>query len=401
MTVRESMHWGDALSTEPDLEEAVAACGAALGEAPEGGFDLLFAFASPAYPDLHHLPEMLADAVPHRHLLGCSGGGIIGGGHEVETGPALALVAARLPEVEVTPFALTLGSLDGIGRGPGAWGERIGVAPGGAEAFVVLADPFTFRPEVLLGGLEFAFPGVPVVGGLASGARGPGENLLFLDDATVEEGAVGVALSGALRMETVVAQGVRGIGDPHLVTRVEGQLLYELDDRPVFEVLEEVFSGLPEEDARRAAQALFLGVAQRAELDAPGHGDYLVRNILGALEGHEALVVGELLHEGQLVRFHVRDAATSAEDLAVLLSAYAQRAPDGPAAGALLFSCMGRGLHLYGEPDHDTHAFKRIVGEAPLGGFFCNGEIGPVGEGVYLHGYTSAFALFHPAPASA
>lgn len=315
----------------------------------------------------------------------------------MEAGPALSLVAATLPEVEVTPFSLTLGDLDAMGPGPGAWGARIGVSPGEAAAFVVLADPFSFRPETLIGGLDFAFPGVPVVGGLASGGSGPGENVLYLDDGAVRSGAVGVALSGALRVDTVVAQGVRGIGAPHLVTRAEGQLLYELDGRPVFTVLEEVFSDLPEEDARRAAQALFLGVSQRAELEAPDHGDFLVRNILGALEGHEALVVGELLHEGQLVRFHVRDAATSAEDLALLLSAYAERHPGAPAAGALLFSCLGRGLHLYGEPDRDTHAFKRIVGETPLGGFFCNGEIGPVGEGVYLHGYTSAFALFHPA----
>jgi len=401
------MRWADALSTAPDLGQAVAACSAALGEAPEGGFDLLCAFVSPAHEDADDLPELLADAVPHRHLLGCTGGGVIGGGHEVERGPALGLIAARLPDVEVTPFALDLGDLADLageadaGRGPGAWSDRVGAAPGGAAAFLVLADPFSFRPEALIAGLEYAYPGVPVVGGLASGGQHPGINRLYLDGEVHAAGAVGVALAGAVRVETVVAQGVRGIGRPHLVTRADGQVLYALDGRPVFEVLEELFAELPEEDAARASRGLFLGVSQDAANDAPEHGEYLIRNVLGALEGKDAVVVGEQLREGSIVRFHVRDAATSAEDLALLLSAYAARHPDDPASGALLFSCLGRGEHLYGEPDHDTVAFKRIVGEAPLGGFFCNGEIGPVGAGVYLHGYTSAFALFHPAPAGA
>jgi small ligand-binding sensory domain FIST len=393
------MTWADALSTAPDLETAVAACAKDMGPFPEGGFDLLFAFVSPAHPDLADLPGLLARHIPHAHLAGCTGGGIIGGGHEVEAGPALSLVGARLPGVTVTPFALTLEDLDAIGPGPGAWGERIGVAPGNAAGFVVLADPFTFRPEPLIGGLEFAYPAVPVVGGLASGARGPGENRLFLDGRCLDAGAVGVALSGAVWVETVVAQGVRGIGRPCVVTRSENQLLYELDGEPVMAALEKLFAELPPEDAERASRGLFLGVSQRADNDTPGHGDYLIRNVMGALEGHEALVIGEVLRDGQMVRFHVRDAASSAEDLAVLLSAYAARHPSAPAAGALLFSCLGRGEHLYGEPDHDTAAFRHIVGPAPLGGFFCNGEIGPVGEGVYLHGYTSAFALFHPAPA--
>jgi small ligand-binding sensory domain FIST len=397
MSAAAAMHWADALSTAPTLGDAVAECAEGM-QAPEGGFDLLFVFASPAYRDQIVLPELLARHVPHRHLLGCSGGGIIGGGHEVEEGPALSLVGAVLPDVAVTPFALTLDDLADIGPGPGAWGDRIGLEPGGAAGFVVLADPFSFRPEALIEGLEYAYPGVPVVGGLASGAGAPGENQLFLDGRVLGAGAVGVALSGALRLETVVAQGVRGIGRPCVVTRSEGQMLYELDGEPVMQALEKLFAELPDEDAERASRGLFLGVSQRADNDAPGHGDYLIRNVLGALEGGEAIVVGETLHDGQIVRFHVRDAASSAEDLALLLSAYAQRHPSGPAAGALLFSCLGRGEHLYGEPDHDTTAFKRIVGEAPLGGFFCNGEIGPVGEGTYLHGYTSAFALFHPEP---
>jgi small ligand-binding sensory domain FIST len=94
-----------------------------------------------------------------------------------------------------------------------------------------------------------------------------------------------------------------------------------------------------------------------------------------------------------VVQFHLRDAATSAHDLEAVLARYQEGPPRRP-AGSLLFSCLGRGEHLYGRPDHDTAAFQRRLGPVPLGGFFCNGEIGPVHGSTFLHGYTSAFGLF-------
>jgi small ligand-binding sensory domain FIST len=92
-----------------------------------------------------------------------------------------------------------------------------------------------------------------------------------------------------------------------------------------------------------------------------------------------------------VVQFHLRDARTSADDLDQLLARHR-----GTPAGSLLFSCLGRGTHLYGRADHDTDLVRRHFGDVPLGGFFCNGEIGPVQGTTFLHGYTSAFGLFRP-----
>jgi small ligand-binding sensory domain FIST len=98
-----------------------------------------------------------------------------------------------------------------------------------------------------------------------------------------------------------------------------------------------------------------------------------------------------------VVRFHVRDAEASAQDLQQLLNRYRAERSEPDPRGALLFSCLGRGIHLYGHPNHDTDCFRDRVGDVPLGGFFCNGEIGPVGGATHLHGYTSAFGIFGPA----
>ena len=126
-------------------------------------------------------------------------------------------------------------------------------------------------------------------------------------------------------------------------------------------------------------------------------GDFLIRNVLGADPQSGALAIGERLRRGQTVQFHVRDARTSAEDLDSLLGRFASTPASADLRGALLFSCLGRGVNLYGRPDHDTDLFRVHLGALPLGGFFCNGQIGPVSGATHLHGFTSSFGLFRPA----
>ena len=70
-----------------------------------------------------------------------------------------------------------------------------------------------------------------------------------------------------------------------------------------------------------------------------------------------------------------------------------ERAPDG----ALMFSCLGRGERLFGEPGHDSRVIEQHLGAVPMGGFFGNGELGPVGGGSWLHKYTTVLACFRSA----
>ena len=103
--------------------------------------------------------------------------------------------------------------------------------------------------------------------------------------------------------------------------------------------------------------------------------------------------MGERVRIGQAVQLQVRDAATAGEDLAAAVGAGVERL-GGPAAGALLFTCNGRGSHMFDVPDHDAALFDRVAGGAPAAGFFCAGEIGPVGDRNFVHGFTATMALF-------
>jgi small ligand-binding sensory domain FIST len=185
----------------------------------------------------------------------------------------------------------------------------------------------------------------------------------------------------------------------------------ELDGKPPLQVIQEMLPELSEADRTLAARSLMLGIdvtdvgdgdvgagdAGTGGETTVGAGEFLVRNLIGIDPERGIIAVGERLREGQSVRFVVRDAGTSASDLAAHLQRFAAAPPAAQVHGALLFSCLGRGQYLYGAADHDTDLFRDTVGAIPLGGFFCNGEIGPVGGATRIHGYTSAFGLFSAA----
>jgi small ligand-binding sensory domain FIST len=392
------MKWASAVSERADLEEAMEEAAAEIRTELGGSQpDLAAVFVSPHHAQgYERVSSLVAKALGPRVLLGCSGGGVIGGGQEVEFRPGLSLTAAALPAVELLPFHVEEGTLPDPDAPPEAWEGLVGTTPASQPQFLLLADPFTFPAERLVQGLDYAFTASIKIGGLASGAQRPGGNALFLGDQVHGSGAIGVALQGNIAVEAIVAQGCRPVGPVMRITRCAHNMLAELDDRPAVEALRTLFHTMSEEDQTLASHSLFLGIAMDTLQDEPDLGDFLVRNLMGMDPRTGALAIGEMLQEGQQVRFHLRDATTSGEELDGLLARYAGDRTGAPDWGSLLFSCLGRGEGLYGVPNHDSDLFRRYVGRIPLGGFFCNGEIGPVGGTTFLHGYTSSFGIFRP-----
>ena len=391
------MKWASAVSESHTLQGAVEeTVSQVLSDLGSGSPDLAFIFVSAHHSEqFARVPELVLERLGARMLLGCSAGGVIGGGHEVELRPGFSLTAAHLPEVELVPFHLEDNDLPDMDASPRAWEEVVHTSTDQEPHFVLLADPFSFPAERLVQGLDYAFASSVKTGGLASGGQ-QGGNVLYLGRTGHHSGAVGIALQGNIIVDTIVAQGCRPVGRLMRVTRCHRNLLLELDEQPAVEALQELFTSLNEGDQDLARHSLFLGMAMDELRDEFDLGDFLIRNILGMDPTTGALAIGELLKEGQRVQFHLRDARTSGEELDGLLERYAADRLGGPDWGTLLFSCLGRGQYLYGRPDYDTDLFRKRLGGIPLGGFFCNGEIGPVGDTTFLHGYTSSFGVFRP-----
>lgn len=389
------MQWASAISGADEYRAAFDEICTSIESQLDGAApDLIFAFATPAYgPRLARFSSSLRERLGGR-VVGCSAGGVIGSGQELEHVSAMAVSAAVLPNVQVHPFHLLDKLVPPSHASTRIWRERLACSVGGDPHFVLFPDPFTCSVDDLLRGLDRAFPDSVKVGGLPSGGSRIGESLMWLDDQVFDEGLVGVMLEGDIAIDTVVAQGCRTIGTPMFVTRTERNVILELDGRRPHDVLDDTFSRLSDSDKRRMQTSLLIGLVtqQREEYS---HGDFLIRNIVGLDRNTGSIAVSAFLKPGDVVQFHVRDAESSTEELTSLLKAY-RGAESRPPAGALLFSCLGRGLGLFGEADHDSRIFRETIGSTPLAGFFCAGEIGPIQGRTHLHNYTSAFTLFRP-----
>ncbi len=408
------IQWINALSSRPSLEAAITEVVDRVKQSLSASPDLGILFISSAFgSEYSRVVPLILEQISIPVLIGCGGGGIVGVKSlgvvtEIEGGqPALSLSVASLPDVEVKPFRILGEDLPDLDSPPEAWVKLIGVDPQKNPALILLSDPFSSRINDLLEGFDFAYPQGIKVGGLASsGAMGVKTGLFYYCQTESEanlcdRGTVGVALSGNIVVETIVAQGCRPIGKPYQISKGERNIILELSDleqscsRPPLEVLRDSLLTLDEEDRALAQNSLFIGtVRDEFKLDL-GPRDFLIRNLLGVDPKSGAIAIGDRVRPGQRIQFHLRDARTSAEDLELLLSSYLEeRSVANYPVGGLIFSCLGRGKGLYNEPDFDSSTFNRYLNNIPLGGFFCNGEIGPVGGRTFLHGYTSAFAIF-------
>jgi small ligand-binding sensory domain FIST len=363
--------------------EAAGRAAIALGGAPA---DLVFVFAGA--DNLEHAEEgleLVQQRLAPRALVGCGAQGVLGAGREVEQG-GVAVWAASMPEADLETFHLeTLEAGDAV---------AIAGMPDldGVEAAFMLVDPYSFPAEPLLDQIADDQPGMPVLGGLASAGGGAGSAVLFRDDQVVTDGAVGVTVAG-VDVFPVVSQGARPIGPEMAITAAEANVIHELASQPALERLKNAIVELEPGERALAAAGLLIGIVIDENRPEYERGDFLVRGLLGADEESGSIAVGERVRVGQTVRLQVRDAGSADEDLREALAQLSGELPTPP-AGALLFTCNGRGSNMFTEPDHDAAALDQALGGAPAAGFFCAGEIGPVGARSFVHGFTATMAVF-------
>ena len=373
-----------------------------LGEWDSFQGDLAFLAATPPMTAaLGELTRRLLDRGVVRKVIGVTAESVAGVSREVEGVPALTAWAIQLPEgsrvetLRLTSSEAPLGDwIDPVRIDPTAASCSSLAEQDKGKLVRLLADPVSFAADEWFSRLEAEKIGLRVIGGMASGANRPGGNRLIIDGAVVQQGAVGVALSGPFVAETVVSQGCRPIGRHFVITKVDRNILHELGRRPVMEVLREQLETLSDEETAKLRNGgLHIGRVINEYQEHFGRGDFLIRNVIGIAE-EQYLAISDLPRVGQTIQFQLRDAQTAEEDLNALLG----RPELEGTTGALMFTCNGRGTRLFDQPHHDAQALSNALGTIPAAGFFAMGEFGPVGGRNFIHGFTASFALFKPAP---
>jgi small ligand-binding sensory domain FIST len=384
------VHIGTGLSTSPDQRAAALEASLTARDALDGApCDLAVVFVSGT-----HLaaPEAVLEAVHEGlepgELVGCAAGGVIASRREVEDGTAVAVWGAALDGGSATAFHAIVEEIE---EGTGALAGMPELD--GADGAILLADPATFPTDAVLHFLSESAPSVPVVGGLASARVAGGATALFLGDEVVDEGAVGVRLD-SVELLPCVSQGASPIGPELTITAADGHIITELAGKPALEKLRETIETLPAHDLALVQGGLLMGIVVDANKPDYLQGDFLVRGLVGADPETGQVAVAADVRPGQVVRLHARDAASADRDLREALAMRMRALGGRPPAGALLFSCNGRGRGLFGHADHDAETVAEALAGAPTAGFFAAGEIGPVGGESFLHGFTATVAVF-------
>lgn len=409
--------------------QACAQCAEPLGtNAP----DLVLMFFTAHHAEnAPFLAEYVMKKLAPRCLVGVSAESVLGGQVEIEQRPGISMLAGVMPGAEFKPFnGTTLTPVDDSAEGLDRLTATLGITDH-LRAVLFFADPYSTPMFKLLPALNRVMArSLPrerdpaerakLFGGLASSARAPGANRLILNDRVFAAGGAGVAISGNVRIDTVVSQGCRAFGPTFVVTKARGNIISELGGRPALEVIQHEVLDLPDEAKERVDKGgLFVGRATSEYRERFGRGDFVIRNVTGADPGAGAVAVNDLVRVGQTVQLHYRDAVTASEDLALMLDA--QKLHERP-GGALVVTCNGRGSRLFPAPNHDTGAIVRAFAPQPAGesrakagapidpadkvggphplpvaGFFAAGELCPVGGEAFLHGQSAAVALFRNA----
>ncbi len=376
------MPYASSLSTHNDpgvaIGETIGEILEVIGPAP----DAVVVFISGDF--IIHAKDFLAathQLLQPKTLVGTTAVSVIAGAREVEEQGAVAVWAGKFAGTVSTIRLEARQAPDGVIKI-----DELSNAE--AHTLILLADPFSFPAELAVDAWSTSRPDLQIIGGLASGANTPKGNRFLLDDQIYDAGAVGLLIGGATQVEPLVSQGCRPVGLPLIVTAAEGNLIQELGGKPALRRLEEMFNGLNENERLLVNQGLHIGRVIDEHKVEFGTGDFLIRAVLGADQRTGSLAIGDNAPVGSTVQFQVRDAESADEDLRLLVE------PIDSADGALVFTCNGRGSHLFEHPDHDAAIIADLVRREAVAGMFCAGEIGPVGEHSFLHGFTASAAIF-------
>ena len=365
--------------------------------APQVSLGLVF-MSPKFFPHAETVLEILRVHAKIPLLTGCSSNGLVANAEEIEGAGGLVLALYSLPGAKLDGFRFTQDDVADAAVNPATWSAKSGLASKDVNGWLAFIDPFHLDGESWLRTWNQNYPQQPVYGGMASGGS-TGDapepfTQIYLNGEVFEDGGIVLAVGGEVVVTGVVSQGCTPIGETWTLTRVEHNLIRNIGNRPAYAVLSETVQSLSAEEQKKAQGNLHIGLVVDEYLEDFHRGDFLVRNLLAGDPQSGVLAVGALPRMGQTVQFQRRDAAAASEDLNELLTRTKTNLEGREVFGGALFCCNGRGKNLFGRSSHDAELLQTHFGSTGIAGFFCNGEIGPVGDNNFLHGFSAAVALF-------
>lgn len=381
-------------STEASTEKAVdQAFAAALAHAEIRQADMaLIVLTAEHMRDQERLRNAVSHAANHAVVVGSSAAGILTGEGEVEGSHGIAVLALASDQLQANAFLFE--PLRGHDAEAGARIAKLtGPALGGNLLTVLMPDSYNGQAQEMLQAMEREIGYSPVIGAGSSESGVAGATFQLCNDKVATNAVAGLHLSGSFESFIDITQGCQPITEPLVITRADGNIIYEIDNRPAFEVFTSVLKGPLLEDLRRALMYVFVGVPADRRRNSVGGGEYLVRNIIGLDSEKKIIGVADEVTEGQAMIFTLRDGQRARDDLGQMLKRQAQRLDGKKPVFGVYFNCCARGASLYGIPGIDSAYIRQVLGDFPLIGMFGGYELAPLGGANHLFAYTGVLAL--------
>jgi small ligand-binding sensory domain FIST len=377
-------------STEKAVEEAFAGAFAQAGVS-EADWALVV-FTAEHMRDQEKLRNAVSHACNPAVVVGSSAAGILTGEGEVEGSEGIAVLAVATDQLQANAFLFE--SLRGHDAEAGTKIANLArISPDTNLLTVLMPDSYNGQAQEMLQAIQREIGYSPIIGAGSSESGVAGATFQLCNDQIATNAVTGLHLSGSFESSIDITQGCQPITEPLAITRAEGNIIYEIDHRPAFEVFTSVLKGPLLEDLRRALMYVFVGLPADRRSDTVGAGEYLVRNIIGLDSKKKIIAVADKVTEGQAMIFTLRDGQRARDDLGQMLKRQAERLAGKKPAFGVYFNCCARGASLYGMPGIDSAYIRQILGEFPLIGMFGGYELAPLGGANHLFAYTGVLAL--------
>jgi small ligand-binding sensory domain FIST len=388
------IHAGVGHSADSSTENAVGqAFAAALTHAGVTRADLAFVvFTAEHICDQEKLRNAVTRAAGTARVVGSSAAGILTGEGELEGSHGVAVLVLSSDRLQADAFLFE--SLRGRDDQVAAEIAKISrTHPAENLLTVLMPDSYNGQAQQLLRTLHNEAGYSPVVGAGSSESGIVGATFQMSGDKIASNAVAGVHLSGSFTSLIDITQGCQPITQPLVITEADGNIIYEIDERPAFEVFASVLKGPFLDDLRRALMYVFVGLPADQQRNTVGAGEYLVRNIIGLDSSKGAIAIADHVQEGQSMIFTLRDGNRARDDLGQMLQRQRQRLNGKKPAFGFYFNCCARGASLYGIPGIDSAYIRQILGDFPLIGMFGGYELAPLGGANHLFAYTGVLAL--------
>lgn len=385
---------GTGFSKHRTAEKAAeSACRLALDKSGASKSDAVIFFASSFYKKHYELiTKKIKDMTGAQTVIGASSHGVLTEEQEIERHPAIAVMTLSSDEIHTSSFLIENLQENNFhaGEKAGVFFQASGFSP---KTLLLFPDPFSFQSHSFFDGFESTAGYVPLLGGAAGEDGGEGKTYQIENGRTAFDAVTGLALTGNFRVETGLTRSCQPFGDSFRITRAEGNMIYEMDGRPAYDILLESISHFPFENSDQVLERVFLGTPLRS-FQTDFSGNFLIRNIMGVNAKKGMLACMAPVEEGEFVTFAMRDPDHARSDMKNMLDDLKNRVEPAAPAFGFYFNCGARGEALYSSPNADMAMIRQAFPNIPILGFFAYGEIAPVDHVNHLHYHSGVLTLF-------